>query len=98
MKTQKKKKKLFTLYNNYSYTQLTFVFHSLEVFYIVQDHIDASSLFLLQNDFYIAIKYIASFCLFHLQKNSGTFHEPLLIAFLCVFDNILLIFSHIEKK
>ena len=67
------------------HTQLTFVCHSLEDFYIVHDHIDTSFLLLFQRDFYIAHKHIGAVCLFLLQKDFGTFHEPFLKAFLYFF-------------
>ena len=41
---------IFISQNNYLYTQLTFVFHSLEIFYIAHEHISVFYLFLLQND------------------------------------------------
>ena len=46
----KKSKKLFELLIHLLYTQLAFVFHPLEDFYIVRNNIDASFLFLLQKD------------------------------------------------
>ena len=77
--------KYVTFAENYLYTQLTFVFHPLEIFYIVHDHNDGSFLFLLQKDFYIVHEPIGAFCLFLLQKDFGTFHEPFLKAFLYFF-------------
>ena len=43
MKVQKKFILWCNLKPKFSYTQVTFVFHSLEDFYIVHDHIDTSS-------------------------------------------------------
>ena len=82
---------------NYLYTQLTFVFHPLEIFYIVHDLNDGSFLFLLQEDFCIVHEHIGAFCLFLLQKDFGTFQQPFLKAFLRFFDNILRTFLYIGK-
>ena len=59
---------------------------------------DASFLFLLQKDFYIAHNHIGAFCLFLLQKDFGTFHVLLFGTFLCVFDNSYLKFLYIKKN
>ena len=73
-KTSSSRGFIFTLQNNYLYTQLAFAFHFLEIFYIIHYHI-APFLSLLQK----------AFCLFLLQKDFGTFHEPFLKAILCFF-------------
>ena len=42
-------------------TQLAFVFHPLDFFYVIHDHIDVSFLFLLQKDFCIIHEHIGAF-------------------------------------
>ena len=75
-----------------------FCTHPLEDPYIINSHIDAFFLFLLQQDFYIVHKHICTFCLFIFPKNFGAFHELLFETFLCFFENNYLPFLYIEKK
>ena len=75
-----------------------FVFHSLEDFYIIHDHIGGSFLFVLLKDFHINHEHVGAFRRFLLQKDFGTFQKPFLKAFLCCYDNILPTFLYIGKK
>ena len=87
---------IFTLQNSYIYAQLTFVFQSLEITYIVRGHIDTTFLLPLLKHFNITHEHICAFCLFF-QKDFGISGESFLIAFLCFFYNILLTFSYKGK-
>ena len=77
----------FTLLNIYLNNQLTLVFHSLEEFFIVHNHIDTSFLFLLQKVFCIIPN--------HISVHWHTIilvHFTSLLALLGVFHNISLTF------
>ena len=87
-----------------SYTQIVFITcilekkiytHPLEGSYIVHNHIDASFLFILQEDFYVTHKYIDAFHFIVLQEDFDTFHVLLFEAFLYFFDNSYLSFLYI---
>ena len=78
---------------------LYFYSHPLEGFYTVYiENIDASFVFLLQKDFYIAHESIvAFFCLFLLQKVFYTFHLLLFGTFPCFFIIVISLFIHRKK-
>ena len=54
--------------------------------------------FVLQEDFDIWLGPFLAFCLFLLQKNFDVFHVLLSPVFLCVFDDIYLLFLYIWSK
>ena len=74
-------------------------FHPLEDIYVVRNHTDASPLFPLRKDFYIAHEYISALCFFSYSEKlwylSRAYFESLSLLF---FNNIPLTFSYIEKN
>ena len=75
-----------SFYNNFSYTQLTFVFHLQEDFYM--NNIFVFCFSLLQRDFYIIHNHIDVFCFFLLQKDLDSFHGSFFEILVCWLDNI----------
>ena len=80
------------------YTQLTFVFHLQEDFYIVHNQIDAFCFFLFQKCFYIVRDHTFVLCFYLLQKDFDTFNKPYFETFLCFVDNIKLASFIYRKK
>ena len=76
------------LNNNYSYTQLLFLRKILITLTIIL----MLFLFLSQQNFYIFLGLFFVFCLFLFQKDFDIFHVLLFGTFLCVFNNVCLLF------
>ena len=76
------------LNNNYSYTQLLFLRKILITLTIIL----MLFLFLSQQNFYIFLGLFFVFCLFLFQKDFDIFHVLLCGTFLCVFNNVCLLF------
>ena len=64
--------------------------HPLKDFYSFHDRVEASFLFLLQEDFYISDKYIRIFYLFSSSKGFWDLSRAFFETFSLLFDNILL--------
>ena len=90
---------IFTLWSNYLYIQLTFVFNPLEVFDITDDHIDVSFLFLFQKDSYISlISILILFVFFFFRKVLVPFRSPFWQLVLSVFLTFFNIFMYRKKN
>ena len=86
----------YTLYNNFFYTRLAYALFIGKKFIMLPITLMFFFFFSFSK---ILMSFLGFFCLlFFLQKFFDIFHIHLFGVFLCVFDNIYLLFLYIEKK